>query len=76
MEYSRVKSMLDTPSLETMTKSALKIVSKNQNGFFLMVRIGMYRNVLLSIVDERLSCIGQTENLDRPSRLLNVRKSA
>lgn len=52
MEYSRVKNMLDTPSLETMTKSALKIVSKNQNGFFLMVRIKMYRNVLLSIVDK------------------------
>lgn len=39
MEYPRVQNKLGTPSLETMTKTALKIVSKNENGFFLMVRI-------------------------------------
>lgn len=37
MEYTRNKKMLDTPSLELMTETALKVLSKNENGFFLMV---------------------------------------
>lgn len=37
MEYNRNKLKLETPSLEMMTKAALKIVSKNEKEFFLMV---------------------------------------
>jgi len=37
MEYHRFKNMLKAPSLELMTKTALKIISKNEKGFFLMV---------------------------------------
>lgn len=37
MEYYRLKHMLDVPSLEMMTETALKILSKNEKGFFLMV---------------------------------------
>jgi len=39
MEYTRNKKMLETPSLELMTETALKVISKNKNGFFLMVCI-------------------------------------
>jgi len=39
MEYTRNKKMLETPSLELMTETALKVLSKNENGFFLMVCI-------------------------------------
>lgn len=39
MEYTRNKKMLGTPSLELMTETALKVISKNENGFFLMVCI-------------------------------------
>lgn len=39
MEYHRLKHMLDVPSLEMMTETALKILSKNEKGFFLMVCI-------------------------------------
>ncbi|KAL5233293.1 hypothetical protein ACI65C_000703 [Semiaphis heraclei] len=41
MEYTRNKKMLDTPSLELMTETALKVLSKNENGFFLMVEGGL-----------------------------------
>ncbi|XP_025199754.1 alkaline phosphatase-like isoform X2 [Melanaphis sacchari] len=41
MEYTRNKKYLETPSLELMTETALKVISKNQNGFFLMVEGGL-----------------------------------
>lgn len=39
MEYIRNKKSLGIPSLELMTETALKVISKNENGFFLMVCI-------------------------------------
>lgn len=39
MEYTRNKKFLETPSLEMMTETAIKVISKNENGFFLMVCI-------------------------------------
>lgn len=40
MEYHRNKhNMNETPSLDLMTRTALKVISKNENGFFLMVGI-------------------------------------
>lgn len=39
MEYTRNKKFLETPSLELMTETAIKVISKNENGFFLMVCI-------------------------------------
>lgn len=39
MEYYRTSHMSDTPSLEFMTETALKVLSKNEKGFFLMVCI-------------------------------------
>jgi len=39
MEYYRNKKSLGTPSLELMTETAIKVISKNENGFFLMVCI-------------------------------------
>lgn len=41
MEYTRNKKMLETPSLELMTETALKVISKNEKGFFLMVEGGL-----------------------------------
>jgi len=39
MEYTRNKKSLGIPSLELMTETAIKVISKNENGFFLMVCI-------------------------------------
>lgn len=41
MEYTRNKKFLETPSLEMMTETAIKVISKNENGFFLMVENGL-----------------------------------
>ncbi|KAL4090774.1 hypothetical protein QTP88_025551 [Uroleucon formosanum] len=41
MEYIRNKKSLGIPSLELMTETALKVISKNENGFFLMVENGL-----------------------------------
>lgn len=49
MEYTRNRKMLETPSLELMTETALKVLSKNEKGFFLMVCIApkINKNVIL-----------------------------
>lgn len=54
MEYHRTSHMLDTPSLEFMTETALKVLSKNEKGFFLMVCI--------AIKIKRIYCIKLTKN--------------
>lgn len=41
MEYTRNKKSLGIPSLELMTETAIKVISKNENGFFLMVESGL-----------------------------------
>ncbi|CAI6360593.1 unnamed protein product [Macrosiphum euphorbiae] len=41
MEYYRNKKSLGTPSLELMTETAIKVISKNEKGFFLMVESGL-----------------------------------
>jgi len=44
MDYYRNKyNMNETPSLELMTRTALKVIAKNEKGFFLMVRTLIYR---------------------------------
>lgn len=46
MEYKKKKEKLSTPTLELMTKTALKVISKNKEGFFLMVCIGTKIKIL------------------------------
>lgn len=54
MEYTRNKKFLETPSLEMMTETAIKVISKNENGFFLMVcispKINKKKNMKLKII--------------------------
>jgi len=51
MEYTRNKKSLGIPSLELMTETAIKVISKNENGFFLMVCIfhNINKNLLSKI---------------------------
>lgn len=49
MEYKKRKEKLNTPTLELMTKTALKVIAKNEKGFFLMVCIDI-ENIRMSHV--------------------------
>lgn len=54
MEYHRTSHMLDTPSLEFMTETALKVLSKNEKGFFLMVCIAV-KIKFIKLTDKEIS---------------------